>query len=426
MIVLLFVSFLLLILIGIDVGIAMVLSAWFGIFAKTDRAVDAILLPQYLMNGVSFYALVQIPLFVLAGDIMNRGGVTMRLIEWSQSLVGHFRGSLGHVAIMTNIGMAGISGSAVADAIAIGKPLIPAMQKAGYDRSFAGAVVAAGALLGPIIPPSIPMVVYAQMANVSVAKLFFSGIVPGLLLAAGFFLISYLVARRHGYPTAPPTPWRGRLRATGRASWALAMPLLILLGIRFGLFTETEVAAVVVLYALFVSILIYGDLKLSELPRLVLDSGKSSASILFLLAAAGPFSWLVAESQVDKYAVEFIRSLSSAPPTILLWINVFLLIVGILIAPLPAMVIFLPALLPVVPLLGIDPIHFGALIVINLVIGLLTPPVGMLLFVVANIGKIPLAELSRGIVPCLLWSIVVLGLLIYFPALTIWLPGRLL
>ena len=426
MIVLLFASFVLLILIGIDVGIAMVLSAWFGIFAKPDRVVDAILLPQYLMNGVNFYALVQIPLFVLAGDIMNRGGVTMRLIEWSQSLVGHLRGSLGHVAIMTNIGMAGISGSAVADAIAIGKPLIPAMQKAGYDRSFAGSVVAAGALLGPIIPPSIPMVVYAQMANVSVAKLFFSGIVPGLLLAAGFFVICFLVARRHGYPTSPPTPWRGRVRATGRASWALAMPLLILLGIRFGLFTETEVAAVVVLYALFVSTLIYRDLKFSELPRLVLDSGKSSASILFLLAAAGPFSWLVAESQVDKYAVEFIRSLSNDPATILLWINVFLLIVGILIEPLPAMVIFLPALLPVAPLLGIDPIHFGALIVINLVIGLLTPPVGMLLFVVANIGKIPLGELSRGIIPFLLWSIVVLGLLIYFPSLTTWLPAHLL
>lgn len=426
MVVLLFASFLLLILIGIDVGIAMVLSAWFGILAKPDRAVDAILLPQYLTNGVSFYALVQIPLFVLAGDIMNRGGVTMRLIEWSQSLVGHFRGSLGHVSIMTNIGMAGISGSAVADAIAIGKPLIPAMQKAGYDRSFAGAVVAAGAVLGPIIPPSIPMVVYAQMANVSVAKLFFSGIVPGLLLAGGFFFISYLVARRHGYPTTPATPWRGRLSATGRASWALAMPLLILLGIRFGLFTETEVAAVVVLYALLVSLLIYGDLKLRELPCLILESGKSSASILFLLAAAGPFSWLVAESQVDKHAVEFIRSLSNDPATILLWINVFLLIVGILIEPLPAMVIFLPALLPVVPLLGIDPIHFGALIVINLVIGLLTPPVGMLLFVVANIGRIPLAELSRGVVPFLLWSIIVLGLLIYFPALTTWLPNRLL
>lgn len=425
MLALLFASFLLLILIGVDVGLSMILSAWLGIAAKTERAVDPILLPQTMMNGISFYALVQIPLFVLAGDIMNRGGVTARLIEWSQSLVGHLRGSLGHVSIMTNIAMAGISGSAVADAIATGKPLIPAMERAGYGKSFAGAVIAAGALLGPIIPPSIPMVVYAQMANVSVAKLFLAGIVPGLVLAAGYFGICAVLARVRNYPTLPRVPLRGRVRATGRASWALAMPVIIVLGIRFGLFTDTEVAAVVVLYALAVSLFVYRDLRARQLPSIALESARSSASILFLLAAAGPFAWLVAESQVDRYAVELIRSLSDSPTVIMIWINVFLLIVGILIEPLPAMVIFLPALLPIVPVLGIDPVQFGTVVVINLVIGLLTPPVGMLLFVVANIGRIPLASLSRGILPFLAWAIFVLFLLIVFPPLTTWLPGQL-
>jgi len=426
MVALLFAAFLLLILIGIDVGFSMILAAWLGVMAKTERAVDAILLPQTMMNGVNFYALVQIPLFILAGDLMNRGGVTARLVEWSQSLVGHLRGSLGHVAIMTNLGMAGISGSAVADAIATGKPLIPAMTKSGYGPGFAGGVIVAGAVLGPIIPPSIPMVVYAQMANVSVGKLFVAGIVPGLLLAGGFFTICAVMARLRSYPTLPKVDLGGRLRATGRASWALAMPVIILLGIRFGLFTDTEVAAVVVVYALAVGLLVYRDLRLKEIPGIAFESARSSATILFLLAAAGPFSWLVAESQVDRHAVQLIRSLSDDPTIALLWINLFLLIVGILIEPLPAMVIFLPALLPLVPVIGVDPIQFGAVVVINLLIGLLTPPVGMLLFVVANIGKIPLATLSRGVLPFLVWSIVVLVLLIVFPPLTTWLPGKMM
>lgn len=425
MVALLFAAFLLLILIGIDVGFSMILAAWLGVMAKTERAVDAILLPQTMMNGVNLYALVQIPLFILAGDLMNRGGVTARLIEWSQSLVGHLRGSLGHVGIMTNLGMAGISGSAVADAIATGKPLIPAMTKSGYGPGFAGGVIVAGAVLGPIIPPSIPMVVYAQMANVSVGKLFVAGIVPGLLLAGGFFAICAVMARLRSYPTLPKVDLRGRLRATGRASWALAMPVIIVLGIRFGLFTDTEVAAVVVVYALAVGLLVYRDLRLKEIPGIAFESARSSATILFLLAAAGPFSWLVAESQVDRYAVQLIRALSDDPTIALLWINLFLLIVGILIEPLPAMVIFLPALLPLVPVIGVDPIQFGAVVVINLLIGLLTPPVGMLLFVVANIGKIPLATLSRGVLPFLVWSIVVLVLLIVFPPLTTWLPGKM-
>lgn len=426
MVALLFATFLLLILIGIDVGFSMVLAAWLGVIVKTERAVDAILLPQTMMNGVNFYALVQIPLFIFAGDLMNRGGVTARLIDWSQALVGHLRGSLGHVAIMTNLGMAGISGSAVADAIATGKPLIPAMVKSGYGKGFAGGVIVAGALLGPIIPPSIPMVVYAQMANVSVGKLFIAGIVPGLLLAGGFFVICAVIARQRNYPTMPKTDLPGRVRATGRASWALAMPVIIVLGIRFGLFTDTEVAAVVVIYALIVGLFIYRDLKVKEVPAIALESARSSATILFLLAAAGPFGWLVAESQVDRYAVQLIRAISDDPIVALLWINLFLLIVGILIEPLPAMVIFLPALLPMVPEIGIDPIQFGAVVVINLLIGLLTPPVGILLFVVANIGRIPLGMLSTGVLPFLLWSIVVLVLLIVFPQLTVWLPNQMI
>ena len=423
MLTLLFVAFLLLIVVGFDVGFSMVLAAFLGIQFKTDRVVDSVMMPLSMIAYVDSYALVQVPLFILAGELMNHGGLTTRLIDWSQALVGRMRGSLGHVAIITNFVMAGISGSAVADAVATGKPLIPAMRKAGYGDGFAGAVIAAGALLGPIIPPSIPMVVYAQIASQSVIKLFMSGVVPGILLALGFLVVCTIQARRRDYPRSPPTPPGERWRATGRAGWALIMPLIIIGGIRFGIATETEAAAIAVLYALFVSLFIYRGLRAGELPALLLGAGKSTAAILFLLAAAGPFSWLVAESKVNDTAIALIRSVSDSPVVIMLVINLFLLLVGCLIEPLPAMIIFVPTLLPLGAQLGIDPIQFGSVIVLNLMIGLLHPPIGLLLFVVASVGRIPLAPVMRESLPFLAWSIVVLVLCILFPPITTWLPG---
>jgi TRAP-type transport system large permease protein len=424
MLILLFISFLLLILIGIDVGLSMVLSAWFGIFIKTDRAVGTVLLPQSMMTGVNFYALVQIPLFVLAGELMNRGGLTTRLIDWSMAMTGRLRGCLGHVTIVTNLIMAGISGSAVADAVATGKPLIPAMRKKGYSDGFAGAVVCAGALLGPIIPPSIPMVVYSQLANQSVIKMFLSGMVPGLLLAFGFFIICSVIASRRDYPREQSTDLRGKLAATWRGSWSLMMPIIIIFGIRFGWFTDTEVAALATVYALAVSLLVYRDMHWREVPAILRESGRASATILFLLAAAGPFSWLVAESQVGELAVRGIQAISDDPLVIMFIINILLLIVGCLIEPLPAMVIFLPALLPIGAQLHIDPIQFGAVVVINLMIGMLTPPVGLLLFVVSGMSGIPMTAVVREQTPFLIWSIVVLVLITIFPPLTTWLPSQ--
>ena len=425
LLVLLFVSFLLLILVGIDVGWSMILSAWFGIEMKTNQTVDTILIPQSMMGGVNYYALVQIPLFILAGELMNRGGLTQRLIDWALTLVGHLRGSLGHVSVLTNLVMAGVSGSAVADAVAIGKPLIPAMKKESYSGGYAGAVIAAGALLGPIIPPSIPMVVYAQIANESVAKMFIAGIVPGLMLAAGFFVICSLIAWKRGYPRMPRVNLAGKVKATSNASWALLMPVIIIVGIRFGVFTETEVAAVAVVYALIVSLLIYRGMSLREIPRMLWDSGRTSATILFLLAAAGPFSWLVAESQVSEVAVRMIQHISDNPVVVLIVINVFLLIVGSLIEPLPAMVIFLPALLPIGHQLGIDPIQFGTVVVVNLMIGLLHPPVGLLLFVTSSVGNLRILSVAWEALPFLLWCLIVLALIIVFPPLTTWLPSRM-
>ena len=425
MLAILFFAFIFLLLIGFDVGYSMIVAALIGVIFKSGQAVDSAMLPLSMLAYVDSYALVQVPLFILAGELMNQGGLTMRLIDWSQSLVGRLRGSLGHVAILTNLIMAGVSGSAVADAIATGKPLIPAMQRAKYGDGFAGAVIAAGALLGPIIPPSIPMVVYAQLANQSVVKLFMSGVLPGLMLAAGFMVICTIVARRRNYASEPAATWSQRGHATWRAGWALLMPVIIILGIRFGLLTDTEAAAAAALYALVVGVVIYRTIRLGELPRLLVATAKSSGTILFLLAAAGPFSWLVAESQVAAAVTTFISGITNDPLYIMLIINAFVLLIGCVIEPLPAMIIFVPTLLPLVAQLGIDPIQFGAVMVLNLMIGMLHPPIGLLLFVVSSVGNIKIKGVMIESLPFLGWSFVVLFLCIVYPPITTWLPSQI-
>jgi tripartite ATP-independent transporter DctM subunit len=424
MLLLLFIAFMLALIVGFDVGYSMILAAWLGVEYRGD-AVDTAMMPLSMIAGVDTYALVQVPLFILAGELMNRGGLTLRLIDWAQAIVGRVKGSLGHVSILTNLIMAGVSGSAVADAVATGKPLIPAMRKEGYGDGFAGAVIAAGALLGPIIPPSIPMVVYAQLASQSVVKLFMAGVVPGLLLAAGFMVVCSIVARVRNYASRTPVPWAGKAKATGRAGWALLMPVIIIGGIRFGLVTDTEAAAVAAIYSLLVSLLIYRGLRYTEMPKLLYEAGRSTAVILFLLAAAGPFSWLVAESQVSQTVVATIQSWSTNPVTVLLIINAFLLLIGCIVEPLPAMIIFLPVLIPLGAQLGIDPIQFGAVVVLNLMIGLMHPPIGLLLFVVSSVGKIRIAPVMWEILPFLAWALIVLVLTIVFPPLTTWLPGQI-
>ena len=425
MLTLLFVAFLAALLIGFDVGFSMILAAWLGVWFKSGTSVDPAMFPLSMISGVDNYALVQVPLFILAGEIMNHGGITPRLIDWSMALVGRLRGGLGHVSIITNFIMAGVSGSAVADAVATGKPLIPAMRKEGYGDGYSGAVIVAGALLGPMIPPSIPSVVYAQIASQSVVKLFMAGIVPGLLLAGGFLVVCTLVARQRDYPRRPPVGVAGLARATSRASWAIVMPLIVIGCIRFGLTTVSEAAVVAVIYSLLVSLLVYRGMRLRELPRILVQSGRSSALILFLLASAGPFSWLVAESQINLTVIEVIRGLSTDPVVVLLVINVFLLLIGCIVEPLPAMIIFLPVLIPLGQQLGIDPIQFGAVVVLNLMIGLMHPPIGLLLFIVSSVGRIPIGPVMWNVLPFLAWSVTVLIATIVYPPLTTWLPSQI-
>lgn len=412
-----------LLVIGLDVGFSMIIAAVMGMLMHSDGGIDPIMVPLTLVSGVDSAALVAVPLFILAGEIMNHGGLTHRLIDWSTAMVGHLRGSLSQVAMTTNLVMAGISGSAVADATATGALLIPAMKKEGYSASYAAAVISAGAMLGPILPPSIPMIVYAVIANVSIARLFLAGIVPGFMLFFGYVAICAMIARRRNYRARPRVHWREQLRSTRYAMWALLVPVLIVVGIRSGLITETEAAGVICVYALVVGILVYRDIKFRDLGGVFYSAGKTSAVVLFLLAAAGPFSWLMSESHVAAKISSLILGISSDPLVVLLIINAMLMIVGMVFEPLPALVMFVPTLIPIQAQLGIDPIHFATVVILNLMIGMMHPPVGLLVLITSAIGRVRLWSVAVEALPFFGWSIMVLILITVFPSLVVWLPN---
>ncbi|MBP0439979.1 TRAP transporter large permease [Tianweitania sediminis] len=415
--------FLLLLIVGFDVGFTMIIAAYAAIITG-DRLVNETILPQHIVASADHFVLLAIPLFILAGEIMNFGGLTQRLVDWALALLGHVRGALGQVALLTNLLMAGVSGSGAADAAATGRILIPAMRKEGYNEGYAGALIAAGAMLGPILPPSVPMIIYAVMANVSVMKLFMAGVVPGFLLFMGYSVICRF------YPTGQkveyfrkPLSNRERIRATLRTLPVLTLPIVVLGGMRFGLVTDTEAAALASVWALVVAMFFLRELSPSGFGKALASAARSSAAILFLLAAAGPLAWLIAESRVNLEIAAAISSISSNPLIVLLTINILLLVVGFFLEPLPAMIVFIPTLIPIGASLGLDPIHFGMIVILNLMIGMLTPPVGLLLFVASGAGKVPVAAIIRHIWPFVLWSLVVLTLVTLFPGLTLWLSS---
>jgi tripartite ATP-independent transporter DctM subunit len=421
MILLSFGLFFLLLLAGMDIALAMIAAAIVGMMLH--GGIDPVVSAMTLVTSIDSAALITVPLFVLASEVMSRGGMLLRLVAWSSAMIGHFRGSLSQVAITTNLIMAGISGSAVADAAATGGMLIPAMKKAGYKPGYPSAVIAAGAMLGPIIPPSIPLVVYAVLANVSIARLFIAAIVPGLILAAGYMVICALIARRRNYGAEPRATWRERARVTRTSIWALLMPVLIIVGVRSGLFTDSEAAGVICLYALVVCLFIYRDIGIRHMPKVLYDAGRTSGIVLFLLAASGPFTWLMNETRVAETITGSILAISTDPTVVLLIIAGFLFVIGTVLEPLPAMVMFLPTLLPIQAQVGIDEIQFAMVVSLNLMLGMVTPPVGMLLFVVSAVGRERIDAIVWESVPFVLWMLVLIILIIIFPSIVTWLPS---
>ncbi len=414
------IAFLVFMAIGIPVALAMGGSAL--VYTFLASGISPTLLIQTTFAGMASFPLLAIPLFILAGNLMNEGGITDDLVGFSRQLVGHISGGLGLTTIVACAIFASISGSAVATAAAIGTVMLPAMRRAGYDDEVSSAVTAAASCMGPILPPSIPFIIYGVIAQVSIGALFIAGIIPGLLLGGCLMIYMLFVARRDGYPREPRASMRNIFTGALRALPSLVMPLIIIGGIWGGIFTPTEAAGIAVVYAFMVGFFVYRRLKLSRLYRLLLTSGVEAAVVMLLLGLSEPFAWVVAVEQVPMKVMESLVHLSSSPYVFLILVNIFLLIVGIPLETAPALAIVTPVLVPIAERMGIDPLHFGVIVCFNLVLGLITPPVGGVLFSVCGITGLSLERLSRGIWIPFLIAVGVLLIATFVPALSTFLP----
>jgi TRAP-type transport system large permease protein len=384
---------------------------------------DIVLLYRNVYNGMDSFPLMAIPFFMLAGELMNRAGITMRLVEFAQAVIGHLRGGLAHVNILSSMLFAGLSGSAVADVSALGSMLIPAMEKQGYSRRFATAVTAASSIIGPIIPPSGIMIIYAYVMGESVAALFLAGIVPGVLIGLSLMAIVYLLADRENLPAATTrASWSERGRASLNAFWPLMTPVIIMGGILGGIFTPTEASAVAVGYAIFIGLFVLRSLKVGDMPRILMRAAMTSAVVLLLVGAAMAFKTVASLSHTPELLASIILSLSENPLVLLLLINLLLFLVGMFLDAGPAIIILGPILGPIFTQMGVDSVHFAIIMAVNLTVGLLTPPMGLVLFVSSSVSGLKVETIAKATLPFLAAEIVVIFLITYFPALTLTLP----
>lgn len=409
-------------IVGIVLGVPVAFALAFGAFAAFAPFSQILLvtISQNMVASLNSFTLLAIPFFILAAAVMNAGGITPRLVHLAMQLVGHLRGGLGQANVVTNTMLAGISGSSTADASTIAKLMVPEMAERGYSRAFSAALTAASATLANLIPPSLGLIIYAALASVSVGALFVATIVPGLLVAAVLMLVVYVMSRRRGYGgDIAKATLRQRISSLGLAIPALILPAIIVGGVRFGAFTATEAGAIAFIYALLCGFLLYRKLTPSNLLAAIRESVQDTIVIAIIIAAAAPFAWVLAFEQVPQKIAQELGLLVAHPPLLLLAVIVFLLIVGLFMEMIASLVILVPILVPLIVSAGMDPIHFGVIIVISLVIGALTPPLGVLVFTTARVGKANQTETFRAVVPFVLALVAVLLLVSYVPALTL-------
>ena len=417
--------FLVLILIGSPVFFAM-LAAPGIVMLGNDMGRDIALMYRNIYNGIDSFPLMAIPFFMLAGELMNRGGITMRLVDFSQTLIGHVKGGLAQVNILSSMLFAGLSGSAVADTSALGSMLIPAMKKNGYSAKFAAAVTAASSVIGPIIPPSGIMIIYAYVMEVSVAALFAGGILPGILVGVGLMAVVGYLARKEDFPVArEKATWKERGTAFKDAIIPLLTPVIILGGILGGVFTPTEASAVAAIYALLAGVFVLKTLRLSDLPNAFMKSAITSSVVLLLVGAAMAFKTMVSLSHVAEDLAHWILTLTSDPLMLLLLINILLFIIGMFLDAGPAIIILGPILGPIFINMGVDPIHFAIIMSVNLTVGLATPPMGLVLFVASSVSGEKVETISKAILPFLAVEILVIFMITYIPAISLTIPRLL-
>jgi C4-dicarboxylate transporter, DctM subunit len=409
---------------GVPIAVSMGLAAFSVIVLRGDVPFEVT--AQRFVTGVDSFPLLAVPFFILAGALMNTGGVTERLVRLANALVGRLTGGLGHVVVVTNMIMAGMSGSAVADAAGTGSVLIPAMVRAGFGPAFSAAVTASASTIGPIIPPSIPFVVFGVLASVSIGRLFLGGAIPGILMGLYLMGAVYLISRKRGYGRGEASS-PARLGAAFRSAVpALMLPLIILWGIVGGAVTPTEAAVLAVLYALFLGAFVYRELTWSRMAQVFCEAALTTGVIMFIVAGASLLAWIMTREQAGPTLVGAVTSVTRDPHLVLLLINIVLLILGCFLETLSLMILLVPVLIPLTNALGIDPVHFGVVFTLNLMIGLITPPVGMSMFIACSIARIGIVDFAREIPLFVVALIVVLLLITYYPPLVLFLPNLLM
>lgn len=404
---------------GIPVAASLIIIGLIGVVAA---GVPVSIVGQRLAFGIDSFTLIAIPLFLLMGNLMNASGVTMRIYDFAVTMVGHWRAGLAQVNIINSLIFSGMSGSALADAAGMGTIEIKAMKSKGYRASFAAAITAASATIGPVIPPSTVAVLYAFIADVSVGRMFMAGVVPGLILVVTLMIVVQMGARKHDVPVFPRAGWGVRTSAAWRALPALVVPFAMLGGMRSGVFTATEVAAVGALYALLLAAFYYKTTSGGEMVAAFRETAISTGGIMLIVASANVFAWILARERIPQEITEAVLAMGLSPLMLLLLINVILLVLGMILDAAAILILVTPVAIPAVVALGIDPVHFGIVMIVNMMIGMLTPPVGLALFVVSNISKAPIAEVAREALPFVVGFLLVLLLLTVFPVLSLWLP----
>lgn len=424
-IILLLVVFLVLLLFGVPVALAMLASSIVNIFymAATGLPLPSIIVAERMLSSINSFPLLAVPFFILAGVIMNRAGLTAQLVNVSRSFVGHFHGGTAQCNVLASILFSGISGSASADAAAIGSMLIPTMKREGYPAGFAVGITAASATIGPIIPPSIVMIIYGTMTNLSIGALFLAGIIPGIMIGGSLMAITAVMSRRNSYPFLPRVPWRDRLCVAWRALPALFAPVIILGGIVSGLYTATEAGVIACVYGLFVGLFVYRELKIRHLPQLLAEAVEITAIPVFILASASIFGWLLTFNGFGRIIVGLFEAMNLSPLGMLFALVLLLLLIGLFLEGLAALIIFVPVFMPFIPAFGYDPIHFAMIIIVTILIGTVTPPVGLQLYIASAIGGTKIHEVV--VWPFVFAMIAVVVLMVLVPQITTFLPRAL-
>jgi tripartite ATP-independent transporter DctM subunit len=415
----------LLMMLGVPIAVAMGLTSALTLVALGESGMLNIM-AQRVYSSTTAFPLLAIPFFILTGNLMNTGGMTQRIFDFAHALVGHWKGGLGQVNVFGSMVFAGMSGSALADAMGLGNIEVKAMVKAGYSPEFSAAVSAASATIGPVIPPSIPLVIFGSMTGASVGALFLGGVVPGVLMGVAMMITVHIIAVRRGYPSEPRASLAEMKAKLVDGLAALATPGLIMGGILFGVFTPTEASVAACVYALFLGMAVYREIEWHDLQHILWDSALQTIQVMFIVAMAGLFGWVLIYLRVPDTLIALLTALSKSPWIALALINVVLLVLGCFMEGIAIMLLTIPIFAPILPKLGIDPVHFGVVMTLNLMVGLLTPPVGMVLYAMSSVAKVSIVDLTRELIPFIVSIVTVLVLITFVPGVVTWLPQAIM